>query len=145
MSTRNFVRGNALVGILVGAGIMGILAVVFSKTMSTQLKTITFLEDRTEREDARNYLRLRMDCQQTIVRNNINNVACGSDYIPLYSMDTSAGPFLSAPVHTLGIVKLRARCSGTTIKTFTVEIKQSGDWRNLFPNIPLSCDDDPST
>lgn len=136
-------RGIGLVGILVGLGIISIVAFAVMTFYSNSLKVTSAVDEQQAAEGLRQYVRAGLNCPSTMTA-----VAptCRNAYVALAKAPTSAGarrllvagPGASPTV--VGNYRLRAKCKNAAGE-FDVEYAPKtgkGEWKGLF-KIPLKC------
>ena len=141
----------SLVALLVAIGILGVLSVVISQSFKFNLDESQKISDLAAAEELRQYIRIQIDCAQTIASApaNCNSQtpialkrwgAGAKDLVQKTNLNTKT----SNSYTEVGYFSLRAYCVGNP-KTYNVDYgrtpKNSNnqpDWKPLF-KIPVVC------
>lgn len=136
-------KGEALLEVLVGIGLVGSVVVGYSSWVSQSFDAVGKERVRQDLEVLRRYIRENLSCEATMLPAPPVGCSGGPGIYGAIEVKREDGKALISTAGTVvGGIPLRARCSGNRVllEANTTSDETTATWVDLFKGIPVNCD-----
>jgi hypothetical protein len=139
-------NGSSLIGVLMAAGLMGVVSLAVLNTQNFSFKAGKTSELRDENLGNKRILRSKLDCSKTLT-----SITCGSGFFPLRDKNDAIIGTADLGAWKLGNFHIRGQCNGSTLSIQTARLAtdgtfakdpltgKAGGWTDLFSPGDLDC------